>query len=292
MIPQRIKLGLATLAEQLESACLLEVAARKVGNVHAHESFEDLNFDDFKIAAKVTGETLSRVEELGVGRATLETILRTRHETGSNVNLGITLLLAPLAAVPEQFPLSDGIELVVSDIDLAETKIIYEAIRTARAGGLGKENVQDIAEEPTQPIRECMALVQHRDAIARQYCQKFSDVLDFGRQTFLRWWETMGHWESTIIATQLEFLHWIPDSLIERKCDRDVAVEAGRRAKLVLDKGWPKSESGIEELLKLDRWLRADGHKRNPGTTADLIAAVLFSVIRDRQWTPPEEIQV
>ncbi len=35
-------------------------------------------------------------------------------------------------------------------------------------------------------------------------------------------------------------------------------------------------ESYDEALADLDFWLRADGHQRIPGTTADLIAAGLF----------------
>ena len=34
-----------------------------------------------------------------------------------------------------------------------------------------------------------------------------------------------------------------------------------------------------------DRWLRADGHRRNPGTTADLVAATLFAAQRDFGWS-------
>ena len=34
-------------------------------------------------------------------------------------------------------------------------------------------------------------------------------------------------------------------------------------------------------LADFDFWLRSDGHRRNPGTTADLIAAALFAGLRD-----------
>ncbi|MFN5467079.1 MAG: hypothetical protein ACK5AM_03065 [Pirellulaceae bacterium] len=35
--------------------------------------------------------------------------------------------------------------------------------------------------------------------------------------------------------------------------------------------------------MNFDQWLRADGNRRNPGTTADLIAAALM-VALVRQW--------
>ena len=31
---------------------------------------------------------------------------------------------------------------------------------------------------------------------------------------------------------------------------------------------------------ELDSWLRSDGNRRNPGTTADLVAATLFAGLR------------
>ena len=37
----------------------------------------------------------------------------------------------------------------------------------------------------------------------------------------------------------------------------------------------------VREFREFDAWLRADGHRRNPGTTADLIAASLFAAFRD-----------
>ena len=40
-------------------------------------------------------------------------------------------------------------------------------------------------------------------------------------------------------------------------------------------------------LADLDFWLRSDGHRRNPGTTADLIAAGLFAALREHQIALP-----
>ena len=38
---------------------------------------------------------------------------------------------------------------------------------------------------------------------------------------------------------------------------------------------------------ELDYWLRSDGHRRNPGTTADLVAAGLFVLLRDQRLNWP-----
>jgi triphosphoribosyl-dephospho-CoA synthase len=63
-----------------------------------------------------------------------------------------------------------------------------------------------------------------------------------------------------------------PDSLIARKRGEAVAVEASRRAAEVLAGG---------EIAGFDAWLRGDGHARNPGATADLVAAALFVALLD-----------
>ena len=40
-------------------------------------------------------------------------------------------------------------------------------------------------------------------------------------------------------------------------------------------------------VADLDFWLRSDGHLRNPGTTADLIAATLFVALYNGTLTVP-----
>jgi triphosphoribosyl-dephospho-CoA synthase len=49
----------------------------------------------------------------------------------------------------------------------------------------------------------------------------------------------------------------------------------------LLDHGWPDEPGTLSEFRLFDEWLRADGHARNPGATADLIAAGLFVALRD-----------
>ena len=55
----------------------------------------------------------------------------------------------------------------------------------------------------------------------------------------------------------------------------------------ILSWGPPDSEDYQRGLSDLDFWLRSDGHRRNPGTTADLIAAGLFALFRDGVLSGP-----
>src|SRR5947209_1116957 len=76
----------------------------------------------------------------------------------TNTNLGIVLLLAPLTAVPRDRDLRTGVAMVLSGLTVADSRSAYAAIRLANPGGLGRANVQDVADEPTVSFREAMAL--------------------------------------------------------------------------------------------------------------------------------------
>jgi triphosphoribosyl-dephospho-CoA synthase len=77
------------------------------------------------------------------------------------------------------------------------------------------------------------------------------------------------------------------DSLIARKCGGETARRASALAGSVLAAGGPGDEPYYEALADFDFWLRADGNRRNPGTTADLVAAALFAALRDQRLPPP-----
>src|SRR5262245_20533997 len=110
-------------------ACLLEVAARKPGNVHREVDFDDLHYIDFVLSAVAIGPVLDRATELGVGHTVLECVRRTRQLVRTNTNLGTVLLLAPLAAVPLEQRLRPAITELLEKLTLADAHLVYEAIR-------------------------------------------------------------------------------------------------------------------------------------------------------------------
>ena len=86
------------LREQIRLACLLEAAARKPGNVHPQASFSDLCYADFVQSARVIAPIVAQAAQWGVGRTIQKAVEATKHSVGKNTNLGIVLLLTPLAA--------------------------------------------------------------------------------------------------------------------------------------------------------------------------------------------------
>lgn len=274
------------LEPQLREACLWEVFSPKPGNVHPQASFRDMTWRDFFRSAHAAAPHLARSADIGVGPAVLAAIEATRAVTPVNTNLGLALLLAPLAAVPPQQSLATGLEPVLARLSLADSHAVYRAIALTQPGGLGRVERGDVATGPTGPLREMMALAAGHDAIAAEYIAGFPRVLQVGVPTLRRWQSHAP--EIAVVATHLELLARGPDSLITRKCGAAVAGEASQRAAAVLSAGWPQTPPGQRALSDLDHWLRADGNRRNPGTTADLVGASLFAFFRDDQpgWPP------
>lgn len=296
------------LAEWIELACLIEAAARKPGNVHPAASFDDLNFDDFVIAAEVAAPILANAQTLGVGRAVRDAVVATGAKVGTNVNLGICLLVAPLAAVPQDQKLPAGIRDVLQSLTVDDARCVYEAIRLAQPGGLGEVPDQDVRQQPTRTLLEVMRLAADRDGVAAEYAKEF-------RLTYLTavaWLKKFLHefqfpatslpalgdgpavppWEYATIGVQLSLLMVQSDTLIRRKCGELVFHEAACRAEYAIKSGFMRETAGLAALAEFDQWLRSDGHRRNPGTTADLIAAIWFIALREAMIEAPTKADV
>src|SRR4051812_13725287 len=217
-------------------ACLYEATARKPGNVHPGERFDNsTTYAAFVASAVVIGPIMSRAADLGVGRTVLDSVRATRQAVNTNTNLGTILLLAPLAAVREVSQLTGGIGGVLAGLSEIDTRDVYESIRLANAGGLGQTNAADVHSDPPADLTPvaAMRMAADRDLIARQYTNTFEDV--FAIATSIE--PTLSNkpsLETAIIIAFLQQLAACPDSLIQRKCGRAVAQEASRRAADVL----------------------------------------------------------
>lgn len=279
-----------TLTRAIYQACLLEASARKAGNVHPAASFEHLCYRDFVNSAEAVAPVLAMARERGVGTTILDAVVATRQRCGFNTNLGIILLLAPLAAVPEDQPVADGIEDVLRNLTRDDAAQVYEAIRLAAPRGLGSSSREDVSNsEPTGTLREVMAMAAGRDAIAFEYTHGFPRVLREGVPLLMASGGFSDRWEQTVIRLQLELMAAGPDTDIARKCGVEEAEESAVMARKVLTCGWPSTAAGASRFRAFDAWLRSRGSQRNPGTTADLVTACLFVAIREKILTPPPE---
>ena len=277
-------------------ACLAECTARKPGNVHPGASFADLTHAHFVAAASIAAETLPRAGQIGVGPAVLDCVRATVAETGTNVNLGLALLLAPLCAVPPHRMLAEGIEPVLDAAAVADAAAVFEAIRLANPGGLGDAAEQDVRGEPTVTLTEAMRLAAGRDDVAREWAEGFADTARRAHELLQFWPHRTGRtggagWEDAVLWSFLSTLRTRPDSHVARRCGAAEAERVRRHVRSV----WGRTRSPLADqpwVRALDRWLRADGHRRNPGTTADLTGAALFWAAREGWIALPAEAEL
>lgn len=268
-------------------ACLFEATAPKPGNVYRGADFDDLSYADFLTSAAVLGPILEQAAARPLGETIYAGVAATRQAVDTNTNLGMVLLLAPLAQAPRDTPLAAGAAQVLANLTHDDARQVYAAIRLAQPGGLGKVEAADVAEEPKIPLLEAMRLAADRDLIALQYVTDFDLVLNQLVPWLLDALAVGGGLGAAIVQTQLRLLSRFPDSLILRKCGPALAAEASDRAAQVLSCGMPGDEAYERALADYDFWLRSDGHRRNPGTSADLLAAALFAALRDGKIPQP-----
>lgn len=254
-------------------ACLLEATARKPGNVHRFADFDDASYLDFALSAQAIGPAMDEARDIGVGRAALAAVEATRRVVSTNSNLGMILLLAPLAAAHEVgFDLESGVIRVLDGLTIDDARYAYRAIRLASPGGLGSAGDQDVKDEPTVSLLDAMRLASDRDLVARQYATGYADVFRLALPSLRSALMRGVSLEDAIIHSYLTSLKQSPDTLIARKRGIEVAQEVSRRAAEALDSG---------DFASFDDFLRQDGHARNPGATADLMAAALFAALAE-----------
>ncbi|MBL8798533.1 MAG: triphosphoribosyl-dephospho-CoA synthase, partial [Planctomycetia bacterium] len=200
-----------------QTACIWEATARKAGNVHRFADFADTHYADFLLSAAAIAPVLEGAAGRSLGETILDAVRATRAAVSSNTNLGIVLLLAPLAAVPRSRDLRVGVAEVLHATTLDDARRLYEAIRLANPGGLGRSQEQDVQDEPTLTLTETMRLAADRDAIARQYAADFRAVFDEGVPALLDGLQRSATLEGAIIGCQLDWLARHVDTLILRK---------------------------------------------------------------------------
>jgi triphosphoribosyl-dephospho-CoA synthase len=265
------------VAAAAQLACVLEVGADKPGNITPRHDFADTSYEDMLRSAIALGPEVGRAAERGVGETVLAAVRATRRVAGSNTNLGIALLLAPLArAALLGGPLRERVEEVLAALDLDDARAAYAAIREAGAGGLDEPVEHDVRDEPDVGLREAMAAAAERDAVAAEYASGYAVTFGLGLPALTRALDDGLRPRDAIVQAYLELLAALPDTLVARKRGRRAAEEVSAGAARVLAAGGVRAGAGRAAVAAFDASLRRDGNALNPGTTADLVTAVLF----------------
>jgi len=265
----------------------------KAGNVHPGASFPDMRFSDFQIASAAIGRAFDATISSGrIGQIVHSSVQSMMECVGVNTSLGAILLMAPLAlCCPGGFPKKNAIpdsrlqvwdpkvfkqsvSRVILESTPEDSRLIYQAIRIANPGGLGHVESQDVRTAAPDSILEAMQQASSWDDVALQYANGYEQVVQYA-QRLLQLFREHSHADAVRLL-QIEILAARPDSLIVRKFGEMIGKQVQRRAELVLQSATYGSIDYEAAWGGFDDYLREPGKRKNPGTTADLIAASIF----------------
>ena len=270
------------VAALAQLACLLEASAPKPGNVSPGRHFVDLRYEDLLASAAAIGGPFSGTHLRPVGETVRLAVEATSRWTRSNTNLGIVLLLAPLAhaaLVVGRTDLRAALGQVLEATSVDDARNVYAAIRLASPGGLGQADSQDVADEPDVTLVEAMRLGADRDGIAREYATAFEVTFETGAPALAEARRDGLSWDDAVVETFLTLLAGAPDTHIVRRWGTALAEHASERAQSALAAGGVRTDTGRHAIDAMDLALRDAANSANPGTTADLTAAAIFVVL-------------
>ncbi len=256
-----------------------EINALKPGNVHRYAGGHGMRYEDFLISAQVATPILCD-PALGLGERCFKAIQATANAVGSNTNLGMVLLFAPIICAAQQGAgpdtLADQTGKFIQSTGPADVAGIFAAIALANPGGLGQVPAHDVHSAPDCTLLEAMSSAADRDWVAHQFASGFRDIFRVGLPVFRRHFALSLGVECATVCCYLRFLASFPDSHIQRKHGSQVAQQVSQRAAAVLAEIEQHKDPGTMTslLLGLDREWKDAGI--NPGTSADMTAASLL----------------
>ncbi|MBC8722334.1 triphosphoribosyl-dephospho-CoA synthase [Paraburkholderia sp. 31.1] len=273
-------------------ACALDVTTPKPGNVSTQSPGHGMHAAQFLASADASLDALFARGER-VGQRILDAVTHTREAVGCNTNLGIVLLVAPLAAALDETgepPVSAqawraAVGDVLSRLDVEDARLAYRAIALANPGGLGDAPEQSVHAPPTIGLRDAMRLASERDSIARQYANGCADLFDTGLAAYFEASiptpepAPADPGEIAMLNVFLTFLGGWPDSHIVRKHGLALAqsvtlVAREQHARWRQTRSAARCSASDPQLDAWDAELKA--RAINPGTSADLAVATLF----------------
>jgi len=282
---ERASPGTAPLAphDAFLAACRLDVEVLKPGNVSEHSAGHGMVAAQFVSSARAAVAPLF-TRGARVGTRLIEAVRVTRAAVDCNTNLGIVLLVAPLAAAlddfdapPEPHEWQAATERVLQTLDIEDARAAFRAIALANPGGLGDAPEQSVHAPPTVDLRAAMALAAQRDSIARQYVNGFADV--FACSAAVAAAVREGQLETATLEAFFSFLGGWPDSHILRKHGLALAQSVTAAAREIHAR-WhdlARNRGPLAARAALAQWdaeLKMRG--LNPGTSADLTVATIF----------------
>lgn len=275
------------------AACEEELQAFKPGNVSVYADGHAMTVEDFRISARISAGPLCD-PRYSLGEKIFYAVKATQDAVGCNTNLGIVLLCAPLIqAVYEKsadVPIRKALSQMLANTTVDDASWVFRAISLAAPGGLGQTGSQDVRGKATVSLLQAMELAAQRDRIAFQYSTNYQDIFDFSIGLYYNAMRKRIGRKWAAVAVYAGLLSRIPDSHIERKFGNRYSGWVAAKMALLSEKldQADDPEQILPLLYRMDRKFKSMGI--NPGTTADLTVATVFSVLLEHTFSCNEEV--
>ncbi|MDR2829950.1 MAG: triphosphoribosyl-dephospho-CoA synthase [Methanobrevibacter sp.] len=293
------------IAKIAQISSILEVSGYpKPGNVHRTRDFTDMEFEDFLISGVVIGDSVKEVatqvlkinpkiksNEAFLGKYILKAVEETDKWIANNTNLGIIMMLIPIAASGaisgNLTELQENIGLLMENTNVFDAIALYKAINMTKAGGMGSRDEFDVTSDKAQKelivknqsMYDVLKISASWDSLASELTSKMKITFNIGFRRFHDFKKDYSTNISTVL-TFLTILSNVPDTLISRKYGEDKAKEVSKLAKELLDHDNYSDLTFQNKLIEFDDFLFEN--KLNPGTSADLTAAsIMVSYLND-----------
>ena len=305
--------SLDDLLRCINLSSLLELSGwPKPGNVHRTKNFKGTSFEHFlagisaiqpnlRLLCKNVYATIDNDKQsfsnIELGVFFKESVIEMmKWQTGGNVILGHILVLAPLSSAASiciklkkkrLIDFESILNKIIENTTVNDTLHLYEAIKLSNPGGLGQIDKYDVNNPSAHKeiirdevnLKEIFKKSQDYDLISREYASGFKIVLKEGLPYFLDSFKDNRNINITIVNTYLKLLTDHLDTLIIRKAGKPEAMKVSEMASKIISQGGISTKKGLKSTIKFDKILQKQNGKLNPGTTADLLAGVIFCAL-------------
>ena len=277
------------LKKQIKFVCDTEIKSLKPGNVHKYSKGHGMNIKDFLKSSLIISKCLTK-NNLDLGKKILVSVNEIQNKIKKNTNLGIILMLSPIATIVQKEGVISKEELLkkikslIKKQNIKNSIPIFKAISLTSPGGLGFSKKYDVNEPSNTNLYKAMEFAKEKDLIARQYCNGFKDIYKIGIPAYKIFYNKWGKVDWALTGVYLTFLKKFNDSHIVRNKGNKIATSIKKEAKkyyffLKNNKSLTKIK---KKLLVFDKKLKSK--RINPGTTADLtVATLLLEIVTKKQ---------
>jgi len=279
------------------------------GSIALGPSGREAAFGGLKVNRGMIG-----LNKIGIGNCinSAVTSINSWHH-GGNTHLGTILLFMPICAgagylgaieLIDHTSLRSATELVMENTGTEDAVNMYHAIINSQVNGLGilkeskfpdltSRDATDALVSDRLTLYDVMMASANRDSISREWITGMEITFRTGYATFKSTYEEFKNVNLSTVHTFLTILSKFPDTFIARrvglkktkfvedavKIGINTAREISERATQVLKLGGLSTTEGKNAAIKFDEELKQAGTDMNPGTTADLTASSLLTVL-------------